>query len=166
MWPCQNRCSFSFLWGEREREREREHSLAKMKHFVLSKLGKVPDRIRAVIENTKLDSFIPYPIRYRYPWELLWRNIIKGNFYGIGDALHSVTPDTGQGGCVALEDSVILGRCLAKALFDETSKESKDKDERELDEYRRIEMRLKKYAKGRKWISIELISTTYIVDFI
>ena len=76
-----------------------------------------------------------------------------------------MTPDTGQGGCVALEDSVILGRCL-KALFDETSKESKDKDERELDEYRRIEMGLKKYAKGRKWISIELISTTYIVDFI
>ena len=155
-----------FIFFSLEREREREHSLAKMKHFVLSKLGKVPDRIRAVIENTKLDSFIPYPIRYRYPWELLWRNITKGNVYGTGDALHSVTPNIGQGGCVALEDSVILGRCLAKALFDETSKESKDKDERELDEYRRIEMGLKKYAKGRKWISIELISTTYIVDFI
>ena len=77
-----------------------------------------------------------------------------------------MTPDTGQGGCVALEDSVILGRCLAKALSDETSKESKDKDERELDEYKRIEMGLKKYAKERKWRSIELISTAYIVGFI
>ena len=62
---------FFSLEREREREREREHSLAKMKHFVLSKLGKVPDRIRVVIENTKLDSFIPYPIRYKYPWQLL-----------------------------------------------------------------------------------------------
>ena len=60
MWPYQN-CLFSFLWRERERERDKEHSLAKMKHFVLSKLRKVPDRIRAIIENTKLNSFIPNP---------------------------------------------------------------------------------------------------------
>ena len=56
MWPCQNFCSFCFLWREREREREREHRPTKMKHSVLSKLGKVPNRIRAVIENTKPDS--------------------------------------------------------------------------------------------------------------
>ena len=77
-----------------------------------------------------------------------------------------MTPDIGQGGSAALEDSVVLVRCLAKALFDETSKESKAKDERELDEYKRIEMGLKKYAKERKWRSIELISTAYIVGFI
>ena len=75
-------------------------------------------------------------------------------------------PDIGQGGCAALEDSVVLARCLAKALSEKTSKESKEKDEREMDEYKMIEMGFKKYAKERKWGSIELISTTYIVDFI
>ena len=75
-------------------------------------------------------------------------------------------PDIGQGGCATLEDSVVLARCLAKALSKKTSKESKEKDEREMDEYKRIEMGFKKYAKERKWGSIELISTTYIVGFI
>ncbi|KAF3949403.1 hypothetical protein CMV_024718 [Castanea mollissima] len=165
--PCDdNSIYWFFTWTPSSQEKEREDSPAKMKHFVLSKLGKVPDRIRAVIENTELDNFIPYPIRYRYPWELLWRNISKDNVCVTGDALHPMTPDIGQGGCAALEDSVVLARCLAKALFDETSKESKDKDERELDEYKRIEMGLNKYAKERKWRSIELISTAYIVGFI
>ena len=53
-----------------------------------------------------------------------------------------MTLDIVQGGCATQEDSV---RCLAKALSNETSRESKDKDERELDEYKRIEMGLKKY---------------------
>ena len=52
---------FFSLERERERQTDKEHSLAKMKHFVLSKLRKVPDRIRAIIENTKLNSFIPNP---------------------------------------------------------------------------------------------------------
>ena len=35
-------------------------------------------------------------------------------------------PDIGQGGCAALEDSIVLARCLAKALSEKTSKESKE----------------------------------------
>ena len=132
-----------------------------MKHFVLSKLGKVPDQIRAVIEKTEQDSFIPYPIRYRYPWELLWANKSKGNVCVTGDALHAMTPEIGQGGCASLEDGVVLARCIAKALSEKTSKESKEKDE-----YKRIAMGLKKYAKERKWRSIKLICTAYIVGFI
>nr|POF08944.1 fad-dependent urate hydroxylase [Quercus suber] len=136
--PCDdNSVYWFFTWTPSSQEKEREDSPSKMKHFV-----------------------------YRYPWELLWRNISKGNVCVTGDALHPMTPDIGQGGCAALEDSVVLARCLAKALSDETSKESKDKDERELDEYKRIEMGLKKYAKERKWRNIELISTAYIVGFI
>ena len=91
-----------------------------MKHFVLSKLGKVPDQIRAVIEKTEQDSFIPYPIRYRYPWELLWANKSKGNVCVAGDAHHAMTPEIDQGGCASLEDGVVLARCIAKALFEKT----------------------------------------------
>lgn len=39
--------------------------------------------------------------------------LVKGNIALLGDAAHSTTPDIGQGGCSALEDSVVLGQCFA-----------------------------------------------------
>jgi len=38
-----------------------------------------------------------------------------------------MTPDIGQGGCSALEDGVVLARCLAEALNEKESAETKDK---------------------------------------
>jgi 2-polyprenyl-6-methoxyphenol hydroxylase-like FAD-dependent oxidoreductase len=32
----------------------------------------------------------------------------------LGDAAHSCTPNLGQGGCLALEDALVLARCVAK----------------------------------------------------
>jgi 2-polyprenyl-6-methoxyphenol hydroxylase-like FAD-dependent oxidoreductase len=32
----------------------------------------------------------------------------------LGDAVHPTTPNLGQGGCMAIEDAVILARCLHK----------------------------------------------------
>ncbi|KAF3958802.1 hypothetical protein CMV_016321 [Castanea mollissima] len=149
-------------------DKEREDDPIKMKQFVLSKLGNeyVPDEIKAIVENTELDSIISSPLRYRHPWELLWGNISKENVCVAGDALHPMTPDIGQGGCAALEDGVVLARCLAGALQKEQSEETKGKGDREREEYKRIEMGLKKYAKERRWRSIELISTAYIVGFV
>jgi len=150
------------------KDEEREDDPIKMKQFVLSKLGNeyVPDEIKAIVENTKLDSIISSPLRYRHPWELLWGNINKDNVCVAGDALHPMTPDIAQGGCAALEDGVVLARCLAGALLKEQSEEAKGKGDREREEYKRIEMGLKKYAKERRWRSIELISTAYFVGFV
>ncbi|RQW63120.1 FAD-dependent urate hydroxylase HpxO [Vibrio viridaestus] len=38
--------------------------------------------------------------------------LVKGRVALLGDAGHSTTPDIGQGGCAALEDSVVLGKCF------------------------------------------------------
>ena len=32
----------------------------------------------------------------------------------LGDAIHPITPNLGQGGCLAIEDAAILARCLNK----------------------------------------------------
>jgi 2-polyprenyl-6-methoxyphenol hydroxylase-like FAD-dependent oxidoreductase len=32
----------------------------------------------------------------------------------LGDSIHPTTPNLGQGGCMAVEDAAVLGRCLAK----------------------------------------------------
>ncbi|PON45070.1 FAD/NAD(P)-binding domain containing protein [Parasponia andersonii] len=106
-------------------EKELEGNPAKTREFVMGKLGRIPDNVRAVFENTQLDAFSPSPIRYRQPWELIWKNISKGNVCVAGDALHPTTPDLGQGGCAALEDGVLLARCLGEALLRNSSKKTK-----------------------------------------
>ncbi|KAL6270853.1 hypothetical protein ACE6H2_027764 [Prunus campanulata] len=125
------------------------------------------DKVKAVVENTELDAFISSPLRYRHPWELLWGNISKGNACVAGDALHPMTPDIGQGGCCALEDGVVLARCLGEALLKNSGGERKDKEGEEgKEEYERIEMGLNKYANERRWRSFDLISTSYVVGFL
>jgi 2-polyprenyl-6-methoxyphenol hydroxylase-like FAD-dependent oxidoreductase len=144
-------------------EKEMENNAAEMKRLVLSKLEEMPDEVKAIVENTDLDSIMSSPLRYRHPWELLWGNISKCNVCVAGDALHPMTPDLGQGACSALEDGVVLARCLAEAFLKEVRSGEKLAEK---EEYKRIEMGLKKYAKERRWRSIELITTAYVLGFI
>uniref|UniRef100_A0A2N9HHK3 FAD-binding domain-containing protein n=1 Tax=Fagus sylvatica TaxID=28930 RepID=A0A2N9HHK3_FAGSY len=79
-------------WTPSSKEEELEQDPAKVKQLILSKLGKIPEKVRALIENYELDGFISLPLRYRHPWELLWGNISKGNVCVAGDALHPLNP--------------------------------------------------------------------------
>ena len=148
-------------------EKELEENPAKLKQYVLNKLENMPSDVRYYIENTELDSFLLAPLRYRHPWEVMLGNISRGNVCVGGDAFHPMTPDLGQGGCCALEDGVVLARCLAEAFSKEPRRHAKEKDEDEEEEqHRRIEESLKKYAKERRWRSIDVIATAYMVGSI
>ncbi|XP_052194833.1 monooxygenase 2-like isoform X2 [Diospyros lotus] len=156
--PCDDySVYFFFTFVRSSQDKEVEENPAKMKEFILSKLGKSDDHMRVTVEKTELDSIMCSPLRFRPPWQLLWGNISKGNVCVAGDALHPMTPDIGQGGCAALEDGIVLARCLAEALLQKPAVASKEKPEKE--EFRRIEMGLKKYAQQRRWRSFELIAT-------
>ncbi|KAK0581799.1 hypothetical protein LWI29_018161 [Acer saccharum] len=164
--PCDDQTVYWFFtWSPTSQEKEFEDNPAKMKQLVLSKCHDLPDRIKAVIENTLLDGIISSPLRYRRPWEVLWGNISKGNVCVAGDALHPMTPDIGQGGCAALEDGIVLARCIAEALT-KTGNNDDDNDEDRAVVFKRIEMGLKKFGKERRWRSFELISTAYMVGYI
>lgn len=128
----------------------------KLKQFMLGKLGKVPDKIRAVIEDTELKEIVRSPLGYRTPWQMLFGNISKDNVCVIGDACHPMTPDLAQGGCLALEDGVILARRLADFLLDSSIK----------DEFERIKRGLNSYAKKTRWRAFDLISTGYLLGWI
>ncbi|KAL6211183.1 hypothetical protein ACLB2K_016410 [Fragaria x ananassa] len=165
--PCDDKNVYwYFTWSPSSQERELEKNPVQFKQYILTKLGKVPDEVRAVMENTVLDAFISSPLRYRHPWEILWGNISKGNVCVAGDALHPMTPDLGQGGCAALEDGVVLARCLGEALLKNRRQEIRNESEEGKDEYKRIEIGLNKYASERKWRSFDLISTAYVVGSI
>ncbi|KAI8553985.1 hypothetical protein RHMOL_Rhmol05G0061400 [Rhododendron molle] len=150
-----------FTFTPSTKDKEVEENPAKMKEFVLSNLGKVPDKVKAAVEITALDSIACSPLSFRRPWELFWGNTSKGNVCVAGDALHTMTPDIGQGGCAALEDSIVLARCLAEALREKPSGGTEGGDGK--GEYKRIERGLKLFARERKWRGFVLISAAYMV---
>lgn len=136
-------------------EKEIGEDPTRLKQFILSKVGKVPDKIKQVFEKTEVSNMVCSPLRFRRPWEMLWGNISKDNICVLGDALHPMTPDLGQGGCSALEDSVVLARLLAQAL----------KGHDEENEHQRIKESLAEFASERRWRSFDLITTSYVVGF-
>jgi 2-polyprenyl-6-methoxyphenol hydroxylase-like FAD-dependent oxidoreductase len=93
----------------------------KLKRFVLANLAalKVPAKALAVIEAS--DDVFAVPLRFRPPLSPIAASISKGGVCVAGDALHPMTPDLGQGACAALEDSVVLARCLGTAVLGDGS---------------------------------------------
>jgi 2-polyprenyl-6-methoxyphenol hydroxylase-like FAD-dependent oxidoreductase len=66
--------------------------------------------IERLIAATPEDAYIRTDIYDRpRPARLCWGRVAL-----IGDAAHPVTPDLGQGGCLAIEDAVVLSRCLQR----------------------------------------------------
>ncbi|KAF9608003.1 hypothetical protein IFM89_004884 [Coptis chinensis] len=151
------------LQASMEKEAREEEDLSQIKQFVLQNLGKVPKEVLGVIEKTGLESIISAPLRSGHPLNVLWPGAIyKENLCVAGEALHRMTPDIGQGGCAALEDGVVLARCLSEVFPRKQTKEKTDDEE----EYKRMRKGIKKFAKERKWRSFELIATSYIVGML
>ncbi|KAM0940464.1 putative FAD-binding domain, FAD/NAD(P)-binding domain superfamily [Dioscorea sansibarensis] len=68
-----------------------------------------------VIRRSDLSTITWGKLMYRVPWDVLFGKTHRGGVTVAGDAFHPMTPDLGQGGCTALEDAVVLVRCLANS---------------------------------------------------
>jgi 2-polyprenyl-6-methoxyphenol hydroxylase-like FAD-dependent oxidoreductase len=66
--------------------------------------------IGELIRATPLTSIVRNPIFDREPV----RTWGEGSMTLLGDAIHPITPNLGQGGCLAIEDAAVLARCLDK----------------------------------------------------
>ncbi|KAJ4774165.1 FAD/NAD(P)-binding oxidoreductase family protein [Rhynchospora pubera] len=143
--------SIYWYFGWYSSENGKDESTTKTGELILIKLSnsKAPNEIIEVIQKSEMDQMVPSPLKYRTPFSLLFGNITKRNICVIGDAFHPMTPDLGQGGCIALEDSVILSRCLSEAVHQG-----------------KIEEGLEKFAKVRRWRCAKVVLIAYIVEFI
>lgn len=72
------------------------------------------DPIPAVIAATDPAAILRNDILDRPPMRL-WA---RGRVTILGDAAHATTPNIGQGACMAIEDAVVLARCLTAAGAD------------------------------------------------
>jgi 2-polyprenyl-6-methoxyphenol hydroxylase-like FAD-dependent oxidoreductase len=66
--------------------------------------------VRELIEATPSETILRNAA-YDRPAAARWG---AGRATMLGDAVHPMTPNLGQGGCVAVEDAAVLARCLAK----------------------------------------------------
>lgn len=66
--------------------------------------------VRELIEATPSETILRNAA-YDRPAPARWG---EGRVTLLGDAVHPMTPNLGQGGCVAVEDAAVLARCLAK----------------------------------------------------
>ncbi|KAF3796496.1 FAD-dependent urate hydroxylase [Nymphaea thermarum] len=155
--PCDERTIYWFctlLFNPQDDATTKDDPL-KLREIVLSGIEGAPEAV-SVVEHTDLNSIMCSPLRYRSPWTMLWgHELCKGKVTVIGDAMHPMTPDIGQGGCSALEDAVVLVRCLGEALLGITgSEEQRDQ---------RVKEGLEKYVKQRRGRWFRLILTAYWV---
>lgn len=79
------------------------------KNGVLSLFHDWHDPIPAVIKATNEHDILRNDI-YELPALRRWSN---GRVALLGDAAHAMTPNLGQGGCLAIEDAVVLADCLS-----------------------------------------------------
>ncbi|KAK1558206.1 hypothetical protein QYE76_007959 [Lolium multiflorum] len=162
--PCNaNDVYWFYTWTPSPDDDGVDKSGAKMKQYVLTKLrsSKVPPEALELVQSSEISEDAPAaPLRFRSPFSLLFAKISKGNVCVAGDALHPMTPDLGQGGCAALEDGVVLARCLGEAILGGGDSAGG------VAEKKRIESGLRKYAGIRRWRSIDLVGTAYVVGFL
>ncbi|XP_075484674.1 monooxygenase 2-like [Primulina tabacum] len=159
--PCDEKsiywfCNFSPSFHKYNEENQDPLSMIK---FVASNLRDAPLNISNIVERTELDCVCYAPLRLKLPWKALLGNFAKKNVCVVGDASHPMTPAIGQGGGSSLEDSIVLARCLGKALTTSNVKE-------EHDEHIRVEMGLQMYVKERRWRILTLLTVVYIVGFV
>lgn len=84
----------------------RDSGSVKEKLFKLyAPFGDLP---RQIIEATPEENIIRSDINDLSPIQQWW----KGRVVLIGDAAHATTPNLGQGGCQAVEDALVLAKCL------------------------------------------------------
>jgi 2-polyprenyl-6-methoxyphenol hydroxylase-like FAD-dependent oxidoreductase len=125
-----------------------------------------------IIDNTPREIFFRGIVRHRLNTNL--ELLVNGGVAVAGDAAHPSTPNMGQGGCMALEDAVVLTQKLYGALrtppiTDQETSEALPEHERinqALVEFQRERYERTNYISTRSYRIGRMIHTGWaVVDF-
>ncbi|KAG2716386.1 hypothetical protein I3760_03G123800 [Carya illinoinensis] len=118
-----------------------------------------PEMIKREITDNLAKDFPPLYLRVVvpwFPWDLIFGNLGKGNVTVAGDAMHPMTPELRQGGCVALEDAVVLGRHIGNLII----------QNKRLVTGEPLAGDLERYTKERRWHVATLITVSYLSGWV
>eukprot|EP01018_Ginkgo_biloba_P029761 Gb_17957 [translate_table: standard] len=146
-------------WASNSQDSQTSHDPELIRQEALLLIKDFPEMLTEMVQRSGSDTLNMASLRLRWPWRMFFgTRLWKGAVTAAGDAMHPMTPDLGQGGCAALEDAVVLGRCLAEAL--------NRRVERDDEEAERIEEALKKYVEERRWRWAWLMGKSYLTGFV
>ncbi|KAG6721719.1 hypothetical protein I3842_03G125900 [Carya illinoinensis] len=133
------------------------HDPEMIKREITDNLAKdFPPLYLRVVQHSDLSTLTWAPLMFRFPWDLIFGNLSKGNVTVAGDAMHPMTPELGQGGCAELEDAVMLGRHIGNLIIRNKRLAAGDP----------LAGALERYTKERRWCVASLITVSYLSGWV
>ncbi|KAJ3681752.1 hypothetical protein LUZ60_014325 [Juncus effusus] len=87
-----------------------------IKEYTMALLKGTPSEITDTVKNCDTDTLNMKLNGYKSPWSILNQDFRRGTLTVAGDAMHQMGPFIGQGGSSALEDAIVLTRCLSNVI--------------------------------------------------
>ncbi|XP_050236584.1 monooxygenase 1-like isoform X2 [Mercurialis annua] len=98
-----------------------------IRQFSLDSIRNFPTERLEMVKNCDVASLSLTQLRYRTPWEILLGKFRTGTVTVAGDAMHIMGPFIGQGGSAALEDAIVIARCLSWKMLEADQLEDSSK---------------------------------------
>ncbi|XP_074337655.1 monooxygenase 2-like [Apium graveolens] len=115
-----------------------------------------PPEYLDVVNHLDLSTLTWAALKLRPPWNVTFGKLSQGTITVAGDAMHPMTPDLGQGGCCALEDAVVLGRCIGNTYLNNGQKLMSSEVSKAIDDY----------VKERRWRVAGVITASFISGWV
>ncbi|KAJ3675348.1 hypothetical protein LUZ60_004390 [Juncus effusus] len=128
-----------------------------IREYTIELLKETPIEITDVVKNCDMDTLSRKQIGYRSLWSMLNQDFRRGTLTVAGDAMHQMGPFIGQGGSAALEDAIVLTRCLSNAINAPTDTSSDKKW------VERVEDALDLYINERRPRLMRLAFQSYLI---
>ncbi|CAN8324645.1 unnamed protein product [Cochlearia groenlandica] len=117
---------------------------------------------KEMVKICDVESLTMTHLRYRSPWEIMFGKFRRGTVTVAGDAMHVMGPFLAQGGSAALEDAVVLARCLARKVGPDQGGGGDDNDLLQNCSMKKIEEGIDEYVKERRMRLFGLSTQTYL----
>ncbi|XP_028796462.1 monooxygenase 1 isoform X3 [Neltuma alba] len=120
-----------------------------IRESALESTGNFPEEVVEMIRKCDIGSLILTRLKYHAPWDILFGRFTTGTVTVAGDAMHLWAPFLGQGASAAIEDAIVLARCLAQHLT-----------------RNKVQAPLQTYVKQRRMRLVKLSTQTYLTGML
>nr|POE92142.1 fad-dependent urate hydroxylase [Quercus suber] len=132
-----------------------------LQQLTLETIKDFPTEMLDMVKHSDRDSLSLARLRYHAPWDILQESFRKGTVTVAGDAMHVMGPFLAQGGSAALEDAIILARCLAQKRHETDIKTNGSQVIAH-----KIGEALDQYVKERRMRLVRLSTQTYLTGLL